>query len=129
MKTLRVVAGALFDPDGRVLIAQRPAGKHMAGKWEFPGGKMDQGESELQALTRELEEELGVTVLSAEKLLELQHDYPERSVEIHMWKVTSFRGAPQSLDNQALKWVSPADLYREDILEADTPIIEALNAG
>ena len=86
MKTLRVVAGALFDTEGRVLIAQRPAGKHMAGKWEFPGGKIDAGETELQALTRELEEELGVTVLSAARLLQLTHDYPERRVELNMWR-------------------------------------------
>jgi 8-oxo-dGTP diphosphatase len=124
---IRVVAGALFDADGRVLIAQRPAGKHMAGKWEFPGGKIDAGETEIRALTRELEEELGVTVLSAEKLLQLQHDYPERRVELNMWKVTAFSGTPCSLDGQALKWVLPADLFKEDILEADLPILDALN--
>ena len=82
MHTVRVVAGGLFDTAGRVLIAQRPAGTHMAGRWEFPGGKIDGGESELQALSRELTEELGVKLLSAERMLQLTHEYAERCVEL-----------------------------------------------
>jgi len=127
--TIRVVAGALFDPQGHVLIAQRPPGTHMAGRWEFPGGKIDAGETELEALRRELREELGVTLRDAERLLELSHDYPERRVEISMWRVTSYSGVPRSLDGQALKWVDPRDLEREDLLEADRPILAALVAG
>lgn len=129
VKVVRVVAGALFDREGRVLIAQRPAGKHMAGRWEFPGGKMDERETEFQALVRELREELGVEVSAAERMLELTHDYPERRVELYMWKVTAYSGQPGSLDGQALKWVLPVELTNEDILEADRPIIEALNAA
>jgi 8-oxo-dGTP diphosphatase len=124
--TIRVVAAALFDARGRVLIAQRPAGTHMAGRWEFPGGKIDPGESELEALQRELKEELGVELHDAERLLELSHQYPERRVELSMWHVTRYSGEPQGLDGQALKWVDPAELEREDLLEADRPIVAAL---
>lgn len=125
---VRVVAGALFDKQGRVLIAQRPPGKIMAGRWEFPGGKLHDGETEYQALARELEEELGITVLAAERMLELTHDYPDRHVELFMWRVTEYRGEPRGLDGQALKWVAPADLPNEDLLEADRPIVAALMA-
>ena len=128
MRTVHVVAGALFDAAGRVLIAQRPPGSNMAGRWEFPGGKVDPGESELQALRRELAEELGVTLTSAEPMLQLTHDYPERRVELSMWRVTSYEGEPRSLDGQALKWVRPADLAHEDLLEADRPIVAVLMA-
>jgi 8-oxo-dGTP diphosphatase len=98
----------------------------MAGRWEFPGGKIDAGESELEALRRELEEELGVVLHDAERLLELSHEYPERRVELCMWHVIRYSGEPQSLDGQALKWVDPAELEREDLLEADRPIVAAL---
>lgn len=127
--TVRVVAGALFDARGRVLIAQRPAGTHMAGRWEFPGGKIDAGETELDALRRELKEELGVTLRAAERLLELSHDYPERRVELCMWRVSSYTGVPLSLQAQALKWVDPAQLEREDLLEADRPIVALLTGS
>ena len=126
--TIRVVAGALFDSRGRVLIAQRPAGKHMAGRWEFPGGKIHTGESEFEALQRELREELGVELDAAERMLEISHDYPERHVELCMWRVTAYRGEPRTLDGQTLKWVAIADLSGEDLLEADRPIVQALEA-
>jgi 8-oxo-dGTP diphosphatase len=109
-----------------VLIAQRLPGTHMAGRWEFPGGKIDAGESELEALRRELNEELGVTLNAAERLIEISHHYPERRVELCMWRVSSYSGTPRSLDGQALKWVSVADLDGEDLLEADRPIVEVL---
>jgi 8-oxo-dGTP diphosphatase len=123
---IRVVAAALYDNDGRVLIAQRPPGRHMAGRWEFPGGKIDDGESEQAALSRELSEELGITVGSAHPLLTIRHDYVDRSVELVMWIVEDYVGEPRSLDGQQLKWVPPARLLEEDVLEADRPFIEAL---
>jgi 8-oxo-dGTP diphosphatase len=121
-----VVAAALFDRDGRVLIAQRPRGKPLAGRWEFPGGKVDAGESESGALARELREELGIKVLAARPFMRLTHAYAERDVQLSLWIVESFTGEPRSLDAQALKWVIPARLAGEDILEADQPFIEAL---
>jgi 8-oxo-dGTP diphosphatase len=123
---IRVVAAALYDGEGRVLIADRPPGKHMAGRWEFPGGKVAAGESDAQALSRELNEELGVTVGAAHPLLEITHDYPDRRVVLSMWRVERWSGEPRALDGQRLKWVAPARLTDEDILEADLPFIEAL---
>ena len=121
-----VVAAALFDRSGRVLIAQRPAGKALAGRWEFPGGKVAAGESERDALRRELREELGIEVIAARPFMRLTHAYEERDVELSMWIVERFAGEPRPLDSQALKWVAPSRLPAEDILEADQPFVAAL---
>ena len=111
--TIHVVAAALYDAAGRVLIAERPPGKHLAGRWEFPGGKIDAGETERQALTRELAEELGVAMRSrAPALLHVSHDYDDRRVEISLWVVEDFSGEPTGLDGQVLKWVLPDKLHR-----------------
>jgi len=126
LTTLEVVAGALFDASGRVLIAQRPPGKMLAGRWEFPGGKLHDGEAAYDGLVRELREELGVEVQAAERLVRYQHEYPGRVVWLDMWVVSAWRGEPQGLDGQALKWVEVARLQDEDILEADAPIVAAL---
>jgi 8-oxo-dGTP diphosphatase len=123
---LLVVAAALFNGAGEVLIAQRPAGKALAGRWEFPGGKVDVGEDERGALVRELREELGIEVVSAHPCMRLTHAYEERDVELSLWIVERFRGEPRPLDAQTLKWVAPAALAAEDILEADQPFIAAL---
>jgi 8-oxo-dGTP diphosphatase len=123
---VRVVAAALYDPEGRVLIAERPPGKHMSGRWEFPGGKIEPGETEHAALARELHEELGIEMLAAHPELTLRHDYPEKRVQVSLWIVDRYAGQPQGLDGQALKWVAPARLQDEDVLEADQPFIEAL---
>jgi 8-oxo-dGTP diphosphatase len=124
--TLRVVAAALFDERGRVLIAQRPAGKHLAGRWEFPGGKIADGETEQAALARELGEELGVVPLQSEPLMSLVHDYPDRRVDLHLHVVSRFDGEARGLDGQALRWVPLAALPQQDLLEADAPFVEAL---
>jgi len=121
-----VVAAALYDAAGRVLIAQRPAGKPQAGRWEFPGGKVAAGEPEAGALDRELREELGIRVDACAPLMRLVHDYPERRVHLSLWIVQRYRGVPGSLEGQALKWVAPAELAGQDILEADRPFIAAL---
>jgi 8-oxo-dGTP diphosphatase len=123
---LNVVAGALFDAAGRVLITQRPPGKALAGRWEFPGGKLHDGEDAFAGLVRELREELDVEVRSGERLIRYSHAYPERVVWLDMWIVSSWSGEPRGLEGQALKWVELPALPTEDILEADRPIIEAL---
>lgn len=123
---LHVVAGALFDAQGRVLIAQRPAGKHMAGGWEFPGGKLETNEDRFEGLKRELREELGVEVLSATPLISYEHAYAERAVLLDLWLVHEFTGTPQSLDAQALRWVNIDELESVGLLEADRPMIGAL---
>ncbi len=123
---IRVVAAALYDSQGRVLIAERPRGKHMAGRWEFPGGKVTPGEDEREAIVRELAEELGVEVWEAHPFMRLKHAYPDREVELSLWIIVSYAGTPEPRDAQQLKWVPAAELAGEDILEADWPFIEAL---
>lgn len=123
---IHVVAGALYDAQGRVLITQRPAGKPLAGRWEFPGGKLHGAEDAYAGLVRELREELGVDVLAARPLMRYDVDYPGRTITLDMWVVTSWTGTVRGLDGQAWKWVEPSSLEREDILEADRPIVAAL---
>jgi 8-oxo-dGTP diphosphatase len=125
---LQVVAAVLFDAGGRVLIAQRPAGKHMAGKWEFPGGKIAAGEAPQAALRRELREELGLELIECHLLLELSHDYADRRVELAVWLVDRYSGDPAGLEGQAFRWVAPANLRDEDLLPADGPIVESVAA-
>ena len=126
----RVVAGVLYDAQGRVLLAQRPPGKHMAGYWEFPGGKLADGESPEQALQRELAEELGVQLapMSCRPLLQLRHAYPDRLIELQVFTVASWSGSPRGLEGQALQWVAPEELERQPLLPADQPIVSALQS-
>ena len=124
--TIRVAAGVLEDASGRVLIARRRAGSHLEGWWEFPGGKMETGEGPREALVRELDEELGITVEGAEPLVAYRHEYPERVVELSVWQVRGYRGKPVGLQGQPLRWVSVAELLSAGLLPADQPIVDAL---
>ncbi len=121
-----VACGAIINPHGEVLIAQRPAGKIAAGKWEFPGGKIEAGESPEASLRRELDEELAVHVISARPLIRIRHDYSDRTVILHTWRVTAFAGTPQGREQQAFAWVRPEALHEWDLLGADGPIVTAL---
>lgn len=123
---IHVIAGALFDASGRVLIAQRPRGRHMAGRWEFPGGKLGFGEDRLEGLKRELAEELGVSIRSARPLIRLYHNYNDRRVLLDFWRVIEYSGTPKGLDSQALAWVKSDELPAHDLLEADRAMVTAL---
>ena len=125
---MQVVAGALYDGVGRVLIAQRPVGKALAGRWEFPGGKLHPGEDAYPGLVRELREELGVEALAGHRLMYYPVAYPDRTVWLDVWIVTRWQGAVAGLDGQALAWVPPLELAQHDILEADAPIVAALSS-
>jgi 8-oxo-dGTP diphosphatase len=123
---IRVAAGVLRDVSGRVLIAQRPDGKHVAGFWEFPGGKIQADESPLQALIRELAEEIGIEVSAAAPLMTYRHSYPERVVELHVFEVSAWSGEARGLEGQPLRWVTVEALAGAGLLEADQPIAAAL---
>ena len=123
---LLVLVGLITDPASRILINRRRPGTHMAGYWEFPGGKAAPGESRLAALRRELDEELGIEVLEAEPFVELVHEYPERQVTLDVWRVTRYAGEPHGREQQELRWVSIAELATIGLLPADLPIIAAL---
>ncbi|MEO8315055.1 MAG: (deoxy)nucleoside triphosphate pyrophosphohydrolase [Pseudomonadota bacterium] len=110
----------------QILVAQRPPGSWQAGRWEFPGGKVEPAEADETALHRELREELGINVLRSVPVGLFTHSYPDRSVEISLWVVSEFEGEPSGLDGQALRWVAPAELSQCDLLEADLPIIGPL---
>lgn len=109
-----------------MLLAQRPLGKHLAGSWEFPGGKLETGESRLAGLKRELHEELGVVVEAAHPLMRLMHSYPERDIDLDVWLVTSYQGELRSLDGQRLIWCEREALTQADLLPADRPVVTAL---
>jgi 8-oxo-dGTP diphosphatase len=128
MKLLLVVAAALVDADGRVLIAQRPEGKQLAGLWEFPGGKLDAGERPEIALIRELKEELGIEVAEAclAPLSFASHAYPEFHLLMPLYICRRWRGEVVARENQALKWVRPHNLRDYPMPPADAPLIPAL---
>jgi len=123
---MHVMAGVLLDDNGCVLLAQRPAGKHLAGFWEFPGGKLEAGETPLAALARELLEELGIHVCDAEPLVCLPWRYEDRELLLDAWRVSSWRGEPRSLEAQPLQWMLPASVDPMILAPADRVILAAL---
>jgi 8-oxo-dGTP diphosphatase len=128
MNLLLVVAVALVDVDGRVLIAQRPQGKTLEGLWEFPGGKIHDGERPETALIRELDEELGIAVEEAclAPLSFASHTYPEFHLLMPLYICRRWSGFVTARENQALKWVFPRDLRSFPMPPADAPLIPAL---
>jgi 8-oxo-dGTP diphosphatase len=123
---IHVVAGAVLDTAGRVLIAQRPAGKLLAGGWEFPGGKLEPGEDRAAGLARELREELGIEIRDAEPLATITHGYAHGEVYIDLWVITAYEGEPRGLDGQALRWCTDEELAAADLLPADRPLVAAI---
>ena len=128
MKLVLVSAVALIDADGRVLLAQRPEGKSMAGLWEFPGGKGEQGETPEAALIRELHEELGIGTWASclAPLTFASHAYADFHLLMPLFACRKWEGTPQSREGQALKWVRPSDLRNYPMPAADIPLIPIL---
>lgn len=127
---VQVVAAVIRGRDGRVLLAQRPQHKHQGGLWEFPGGKVEPGETEVEALQRELHEELGLWAEALTPLIRIQHDYPDKSVELSVWQVTQWRGesygsATQGREGQPVRWVAPDDFWQLSFPAANAPIVAA----
>ena len=124
---IHVVAAAVTDLARRMLIAQRPPGKHLAGGWEFPGGKLESGEDRRLGLARELREELGITLSAPPRpLIRVRHAYDYGDVLIDMWVVRQYSGEPRGLDGQALRWCTQDELESVELLPADGPIVAAL---
>lgn len=121
-----VMAGLMIDGQGRVLLAERPPGKHLAGFWEFPGGKLEAGELPIDALARELREELGIELQSAQPLIRVPWTYDDRHLVLDAWRVDGWLGTPQSLEGQALQWCHPTAIDPEIMTPADRPILQAL---
>ena len=128
MKTVLVSAVALIDVDGRVLLAQRPEGKSMAGLWEFPGGKVEPGETPEAALIRELQEELGIGTWASclAPLTFASHSYADFHLLMPLFACRKWEGTPQPKENQALKWVRARDLRDYPMPPADIPLIPIL---
>ena len=128
MKLVLVSAVALIDMDGRVLLAQRPEGKAMAGLWEFPGGKVEQGETPEAALIRELHEELGIGTWASclAPLTFASHAYDDFHLLMPLFACRKWEGTPQSREEQALKWVRPNELRDYQMPAADIPLIPIL---
>jgi 8-oxo-dGTP diphosphatase len=128
VKLLLVVAAALIDADGRVLIAQRPEGKQLAGLWEFPGGKVDPGERPEDALIRELAEELAIEVKAAclAPLTFASHAYEDFHLLMPLYVCRRWDGFVRSREGQALKWVRPREMRAWPMPPADEPLIPAL---
>ncbi|MFV8782221.1 8-oxo-dGTP diphosphatase MutT [Microbulbifer sp. SA54] len=127
-KSVHVAVGVILAPDGRILLAKRPDHLHMGGRWEFPGGKVEAGETVQQAMTRELLEELDIEVLRLEKLIEVRHDYGEKQVFLDTWCIVEFIGEARGVEGQELAWVSAADLSAYHFPDANQPIVEAVQA-
>ncbi len=128
MKLVLVAAVALIDPDGRVLLAQRPEGRSMAGLWEFPGGKIESGETPEAALIRELEEELGIGTWASclAPLTFASHAYEDFHLLMPLFACRKWEGIPRAREHQVLRWVRVEELSRYPMPPADRPIIPIL---
>jgi 8-oxo-dGTP diphosphatase len=127
MSYIHVVAAAIFNPRGQVLIAKRAAQAHQGGLWEFPGGKLEPGEAPREALARELLEELGILPTRCRRLITVRHAYTDKKVFLDVWRVNAYTGMVQGREGQPLAWVLPTDLPRYDFPAANVPIIVALS--
>ena len=125
MKRVHVAAAVIRGANGKILIARRADTQHQGGLWEFPGGKVEAGESVEAALGRELKEELGIVVEAARPLIKVQHDYPDKHVLLDVWEVSAFSGEPHGAEGQPLAWVSPRELADYAFPEANQPIVAA----
>ncbi|MDA8327802.1 MAG: Nudix family hydrolase [Betaproteobacteria bacterium] len=126
LPVIAVSAGILYRPDGAILLASRPVGKPWSGYWEFPGGKIEAGETSRQALTRELEEELGIQVTHATPWLTLTHNYPTARIGLNCFLIDTWQGDPMPREGQMLSWQHPDAVNVMPLLPANLPLLRAL---
>ncbi len=128
MDAVHVAVGVVLNEARQILIARRPPDSHQGGLWEFPGGKVERGETLEQTLSRELKEELGIRVDRYSPLLQIHHDYGDRKVLLDVCVVWAFSGEASGVEGQAMAWVTPASLGDYKFPAANEPIIEAVIA-
>ena len=116
----------ILQKQGKVLVAERPQGKPYSGYWEFPGGKIEPAESPLTALRRELNEELGIDVISADHWFTHEHAYPEKTVLLDIWIVTDYQGEPVGKENQQLQWAGFDDMISLQLLQGNLAVMERI---
>jgi len=124
---VHVAVGVIVNADGKILIAKRPLSAHQGGLWEFPGGKVDAGETIEQALVRELREELAIEVLASQPLIQIRHHYSDKSVLLDVHKITQFLGTAVGNEGQPVQWVDAKELNNFEFPAANRPIISAIN--
>lgn len=124
---VHVAVGIVFNKQKHVLIAQRPQHAHQGGLWEFPGGKIEENETTLQALKRELFEETGIDVLDAKPLLETYHEYNDKNVLLNVWEVTHYKNEPHGREGQPIRWVPLAELTQFSFPCANQTIVSLLS--
>jgi len=122
-----VVTAAVIERDGRLLVSRRLRGTHLAGLWEFPGGKVEPGETHEQSLERELQEELGVNAVVGEEIVVTEHAYPERTIRLH-FRRCRIDGDPRPLLGQELQWVTREELKTIELPEADAELVRILSS-
>ncbi|MGP7734668.1 8-oxo-dGTP diphosphatase MutT [Oceanimonas smirnovii] len=125
-KSVLVAVGVIENAAGEIFVCRRGESQHQAFKWEFPGGKVEAGETVPQALARELEEEIGIRVTVCEPLMRIEHDYGDKQVTLDIRRVTAFTGEPHGREGQPSRWVPVSELHSYDFPAANSPIVEKL---
>ena len=129
MKILQISVGIIRNADGEIYITQRAADSHMAHKWEFPGGKIEAGETPEEAVIRELQEEVGIAATSLHQFDKLEYQFPDRHITLWVWMVDGWEGEPWGKEGQPGRWVAQRDLVADEFPPANVPVIEKLIAG
>ncbi|MCM2971049.1 Nudix family hydrolase [Larsenimonas suaedae] len=125
-RSVHVAAAAIYNDQGQVLLARRPSIADQGGLWEFPGGKLEVYETGLEALKRELKEELGIAVERAQPLIRVHYEYPDKFVLLDVWEVRGYTGSPYGREGQAVRWVDIDKLFSYPFPPANVPIIRAV---
>ncbi len=128
MKRIHVAVGVVLNNQNQVLLAKRPSHLHQGGKWEFPGGKVESGETSSQALIRELKEEVNLIVIATSPLMTISHDYSDKEVFLDIHMVNGYSGLAEGLEGQQVLWANVDKLREYDFPEANTPIIDKLQS-
>lgn len=126
MRLVHVVAGVIRDARGRILLARRTEGRDLAGLWEFPGGKIEPGETAEHALARELREELGIEAIVGGLLIDVQMPHPDKQLRLDVYEIRSYAGTPSGMEGQALAWAPPRKLADYPMPPADAPAVALL---